>query len=257
MKPGIEAAIAKAEAFLRAHAAPLDLVYLDTLLRRRDVRGLVAALAAQQRADGGFAPWRADQRGAQEATLAALAVLDALGLLDHAVPDAACAFLARTQDADGGFGGGGDADSRVEQSGVLAGFLAKSRAVRESRLRAAEQFLTRHWSVERVQGPHYAPILGYVHFLASFDSEHADEILQWCGRELERGFRMQAFEPVDVARVFLRARSRALPGAQIEPSELALALLTAQQADSSWTAAYAACPIDATLEAVEALLRLG
>jgi hypothetical protein len=256
VSPGVEKAIARAEAYLRAHAAPLDLVFLETLLRRREAGELLRELAARQDPRGALAPWRAGQPDARAATLTALAWLDALGLLDHAVPDAACAFLLGEQGDDGGFGAA-DGDARVDATGLVAGFLAKSRAVRASRLRAAEQYLARAWSVERVQGPTYAPILGYVHFLSCCESDRADEILQWCGRELERGFRTHAFAAVDVARVFLRARSRALPGAQIDAGEVALALVTAQRDDGAWPAAHATSEVDATLEAVEALLRLG
>jgi len=145
----------------------------------------------------------------------------------------------------------------VALSGEVTGLLAKTPHARESALRQAEAFLARHWAVERVQGPCYAPILAYVHALAHLHSELADEALQWCGRELERGFRTHAFTPVAVARVFLRARARALPGLQIDPDELVATLLGAQAPDGGWSAEPEAERLDATLEAVEALLRLG
>jgi hypothetical protein len=88
-------------------------------------------------------------------------------------------------------------------------------------------------------------------------SELADEVLQWCGRELERGFRTHAFAPVAVARVFLRARARALPGASIDASEVVATLLAAQEPDGAWPAEPGTPRGVATLEAVEALLRLG
>jgi hypothetical protein len=124
-------------------------------------------------------------------------------------------------------------------------------------LARAEAFLARHWSVERVQGPCYEPILAYVHALAHVPSERADEVLQWCGRELERGFRTHAFAPLAVARVFLRARARALPGAGIEASEVVASLLGAQASDGGWPEEPGVSRLAATLEAMEALLRLG
>jgi hypothetical protein len=60
-----------------------------------------------------------------------------------------------------------------------------------------------------------------------------------------------------VARVFLRARARALPGASIEVSEVVATLLAEQAADGGWSAEPEMPRTLATLEAVEALLRLG
>ena len=263
----ISEAVTRAERFLLREAAPLERVYWDTLLRRTGAAPLLAALAEQQDASGALRPWggaapadlaaaAADPRLA--ATLRALSWLDTLGLLDHALPERAVTWLLARQCGDGGWSEpGASEERRIALTGEVTGLLAKTPHARASALRRAEGFLAQHWSVERVQGPRYAPILAYVHALAHLPSEVADEALQWCGRELERGFRTHAFGPVEVARVFLRARARALPGCAIEAGELVVTLLAAQAPDGSFSAEPGAARLDATLEAVEALLRLG
>ena len=108
-----------------------------------------------------------------------------------------------------------------------------------------------------MQSGEYAPLLAYAHALTSIDSELTDEALVWCGRELEKGWRSARFSTLQLARVLLRARAKALPGAQIEASEITTALLAAQERDGGWPAEPGADRVDSTLEAVEALLRLG
>jgi hypothetical protein len=255
----ISSAVTRAEGFVLRAAGALERAYWETLLRRQGAGPLLAALAAQQDETGALRPWR--DAGAADpalaATLRGLTWLDALGLLDHAVPERAATWLLARQQDDGGWAEpAASEERRIALSGEVAGLLAKTPYARESALRRAEAFLARHWAVERVQGPCYPPIFAYVHALAHLPSELADEALQWCGRELERGYRTHAFPPVAVARVFLRARARALPGLRIEPAELVATLLAAQAPDGGWSAEPEADRLDATLEAVEALLRL-
>lgn len=260
MSEAISGAVTRAEAFVLKGATPLERSYWNTLLRRQDARALLAGLAAQQAPDGSLRAWRetAAPDPALAATLRGLTLLDALGLLDHPLAERAAAWLLARQAPDGGWSEpGADEGRRIVLTGEVAGLLAKTPFARASALARAEAFLARGWSVERVQGPRHAPILAYVHALAHVPSELADEVLQWCGRELERGFRTNAFAPLAVARVFLRARARALPGARIEPGELVASLLAAQQPDGGWPAEPGTPRELATLEAVEALLRLG
>ena len=73
----------------------------------------------------------------------------------------------------------------------------------------------------------------------------ADEALQWCGRELERGFRTGRFGPGAVARVFADCDAHALPGARLRAAEVLEALLAIQSPEGSF-------PGD-TLEAARAL----
>jgi hypothetical protein len=256
----ISRAVTQAEGFVLRVAEPLERTFWDTLLRRASASALLTALAERQEPAGALRAARDESAPdpVLAATLRALTWLDALGLLDHPVVEHAVGFLLARQEPDGGWSEpGASLERRVALSGEVTGLLAKTPYARESALARAEAFLARHWTVEGVQGPRYAPILAYVHALAHLHSELSDEALQWCGRELERGFRTHVFPPVAVARVFLRARARALPGLQIEPDELVATLLAAQQEDGGWSAEPEAGRLDATFEAVEALLRLG
>jgi hypothetical protein len=256
----ISRAVTAADAFVAREAAPLERAWWEVLLRRGDARGLLAALAEAQSPDGALRPWSASAapQAPLVATLSALARLDGLGLLDHPLGERAAGFVLAGQQPDGGWDEpGADEERRIALTGEAAGLLAKTPFARASALARAERFLAARWSVERVQGPRYAPILAYVHALAHVPSELADEALQWCGRELERGFRTQAFGGLAVARVFLSARARALPGCGVAASEVVATLLAAQAPDGGWPAEPGAPRVDATLDAAEALLRLG
>ncbi len=259
---GLDSVYARAGGFIALEGAELDRIQLETLLRERDASGLLDGLSKLQEANGEIRGWRRDDSQDRLATtVRALGFLDGLGLLDHPIPEAAVGFLVLGQAADGGWGDpASDEEERILTTGAVAGYLAKTPFARASVLQGAEAFLLERWRIDRVQGPSYAPILAYTHLLAAFSSDAAadvgDEALQWCGRELERGFRTQVFDPVSVSRVFCRARARALPGAKLDPPELVTALITAQGDDGGWTAEPGVSRVDATLGAVEALQRL-
>jgi hypothetical protein len=224
--------------------------------------GLVALLAARQDAAGALAPRTAAlESGPCAATAGALARLDALGLLHHATAERAVAFLEAAQAPDGAWADPADAGeaARIERTAEVAARLARTACARGSTLRLAETFLRARWSPERVAGPRYGPVLAYFEALASLPSELADEALQWCGRELERGFRSGVFDAVATARVFVRCGARALPGTRIAAEEVVEALLRAQQPDGGFPAAAGGEParVAAALDALLAVLRLG
>lgn len=254
---GLAAPLARARAFVAAKGTELDRSFLAALLGEAPAGALLEALAARQTPSGAIADEDAPE--GLPATLRALERLDALGLLDHPVVEAAVGFLASRQAEDGSFAAREEDDeaARIVWTGAVAGLLARTPFARPSLLDRAEAWLVARWSVERVQGPCYAPILAYTRVLTAMDSEIADEALQWCGRELERGLRTGAFGPLAVARVMLRARARALPGARIEAEEVVVGLVTAQREDGSLAAEPGEPPVRATLLGIEALLRLG
>jgi hypothetical protein len=253
-----DAPLTRAARFVAQHGAKLERVYCETLLRELPAGALLEALARQRRADGAFVAWRPLDADAPAAARRALTWLGALGLTDHALCEAAVTPLASGQAPDGGWGSPAlPPELRVALTGETAGLLARTPFARESLLRRAEAFLARAYSPALLQSGEYAPLLAYAHALSGIDSELADEALVWCGRELEKGWRAAHFTTLQLARVLLRARVKALPGAQIEPREVATALVAAQERDGGWPAEPAADRLDATLEAVEALLRLG
>ena len=253
----LDAPLTRAARFIAAQGGALERVYCETLLREAPARVLLEALAARQNADGSLAAWRPADANAEAATRRALAWLGALGLTDHALPEAAVRFLAQQQAPDGGWGSPLlPPETRVALTGETAGLLARTPFARESLLRSAEAFLARCYSPALLQSGEYAPLLAYAHALAGIDSELADEALVWCGRELEKGWRGGRFTTLELARVLLRARVKALPGAQLDARELALSLLAQQERDGGWPAERGVDRVDATLEAIEALLRL-
>jgi hypothetical protein len=253
----LDAPLTRAARFVAQQAGELERVYCEVLLRELPVQALLGELAKQQRTDGGFAPWRPLDADCEAATRRALAWLGALGITDHPLPEAAVAHLAQLQAPDGGWGSPAlPAELRIARTGEAAGLLARTPFARQSMLRRAESFLASCYSPELLQSGDYAPLLAYGHALTSLDSELADEALVWCGRELEKGWRSARFTTLQLARVLLRARAKALPGAQLDPREIVLALLAAQERDGGWPAEPGADRADATLESIEALLRL-
>ncbi len=191
--------------------------------------------------------------------LARLHALLFVGLGAHPQSEALVAELERTQRDDGSFAGrqeGPDAEDelaeRISYTGEVAGVLARTPYARRSTLDRAAAFMGAHWSVERVQGPTYEPILAYFELLASHPTDLADEALQWCGRELERGFRTGVFDAARVARVFVRCAARALPGTPLGVDELAPSLVAAQAEDGGFgpTDAPAGDRVAATIDAL-------
>jgi hypothetical protein len=240
------AAAARAAAFVTAHGAALDRARAEALLGSAPVEAALAALAAET---------------AQQTPLALqrlLGVCDDLRALHAPLVERACAQLGAAQGADGAWSAG--AADVVRVTGMLGGYLAKTRFARVETLQAAADFLVARWSPDLVRGFQWGNIAAYAHLFANFDHERSDEILQWCGRELERGHRTGAFDAVHTARVLVTCDAHALPGARLDARELVAALRVEQVEDGSWQPAPDAAPrarIEHTLDGLVALLRLG
>jgi hypothetical protein len=145
---------------------------------------------------------------------------------------------------------------------MIAGFLGRTRSVRPEVLDAAGRYLGSEWAPERVEGGSWSAIAAFALFFTNVHHELADEALQWCGRELERGYRATRFDAVATLRVLLYCDAEALPGLRIEAEEL-LDLLLAQQKDDGgfWTDCLGADSAEgtrvcATLDAMRGLLAL-
>jgi hypothetical protein len=188
------------------------------------------------------------------AQLLCLRVCDELGQHSDPLARSAGERLAAAQQPDGGFcaeaaPGEDPLDARLTFTGMAAGYLTRMPFARPELLEAAGDFLARHFSPERVQGFRLASVGAYAHFFANALHESADEILQWCGRELERGFRARAFDAVVTVHVFACCDAHALPGARLSREELALALRAEQSADGGF-----GLPVASDAERVEATL---
>jgi hypothetical protein len=251
-------ALERAVGFVEKTGGGTERLYVAVLMREIPAAPLFTALEADQREDGALAAWSGDAAPGIATTAAALERLDALGLLDHPLSERAVGFLLGEQAPDGSFRTARDDDEAwLVRTGQVAGVLAKTPFAPPSALRLAEAFLADRWSVDALAGPTPARIEAYAPLLANWLSPLSDEGLQWCGRELERGFRSGRFEPLAVARVFLRTRARTLPGTRLEGAAVRAALIPGQCADGSFASEDSRrSRVEATLDAMEAILRL-
>lgn len=193
----------------------------------------------------------ADPAGVGEA-LNRLRTLDDLRALASRAAESACALLLSAQADDGAWSTEDDAgeEDRILTSARAAGWLGKTVFVRPSALDAAGAFLARHWSPDRVQGFVLPAVAAWSAFFANVPHELSDEGLQWCGRELERGYRAGRFDPVRTARVLVACDAKSLPGGRVDAAELVEAICVAQAEDGSLGDA------GATYDALVALVRL-
>lgn len=256
---GIDAALARARAFVAAAGDALARTRLAAALGEAEARrALREALAARQGDDGAVA--RPGEAPGLAGTAAALVWLDEAGDLGSAVARRAAARLAAAQEADGAWTppGCACAHGRIVATGLLAGLLARCAATRPATLRRAGDFLAAHWGPERVQGGDPGAIAGFASFFANVPHELSDAALQWCGRELERGVRTGRIDARSAARVLVLCDAHGLPGARLAPAELVRGLLAAQAGDGGWGDAGLppAARVDATVEAATALRRL-
>jgi hypothetical protein len=190
--------------------------------------------------------------------LAALADLRALDTpLAHRIAQA----LAKVQADDGSFGAAGsDEDERVYATGRLSAWLSGLRSVRQSLLEGAGDFLAARFTPDRVGGFAWRPLAAYAQFFANVAHERGDAILQWCGRELERGFRARRFGPVASARILLDCGAPSLPGGGLDARELVVALVSEQADDGAWQPGAngdAPTRVACTLDGLAALVRFG
>ncbi|HTF33010.1 MAG TPA: hypothetical protein VK714_04825 [Myxococcota bacterium] len=250
-------ALAGARRFLAARDAAPELLRLEVLLGERPRAALEQALAPIWAAASGD-------------VCVALEVLEALadaGCLRGGLAKEVAESLHTSQHSDGSwrapfFGAPPAAENARPPVGprdalfltaMLGAFLGRTARSSAAALRAAGGFLAVHWSPELVQGGSWYAICGYAHFFSNVPHEISDAVLQWCGRELERAFRIGAFDAVRAARIFTLCDAHALPGAKLDGDELVPALLRAQLADGGWPAATTPMRVSDTLWAALAL----
>ncbi len=188
------------------------------------------------------APTAADESVSASAILDCFALADALGVLRAPEIAPLVGMLTKAQRTDGAW-----ADEQGEASlfltGMFGGYLARSFQARPSVLAKAGQYLASQWLPARVSGDIslcWGTLVAFAHFYAVNGDELADEVLQRCGRELERGYRKQALQALDLAYVLALCESEAFPAVSLTSSDIAEALLTAQHADGSWPEARCA-----------------
>ncbi len=181
-----------------------------------------------------------------ERALTLFGVVGDLGGLHAPVAEETVGWLESAQAADGSWGD-------LFATGMLAGYLGRTAYARPATLARAAAWLAAAWAPERVRSGDWKAIAAYAHFFANVPHELADGALQWCGRELERGFRSGRFDAVRTARVLLWCDALALPGARLRGDALRERILGEQQPDGGWPSRDAR--VARTLDALAALVR--
>jgi len=255
----VSVALGKAQGFLAGQGASLELLRLEVRLDERPRSELEQALAPV---------WEEKDADA----CVALEVLETLadaGCLRGGLSDLVAERLPASQRPDGSWHPPGSAvigdrnrlavgpRDPLFLTAMLGAFLGRTARSRMAPLHAAGGYLARHWSPELVQSGSWHAICGYAHFFSNVPHEISDAVLQWCGREMERAFRVGAFDAVRAARIFTLCDAHALPGAKLDAIELVGALLRTQSADGGWPAATTPGRVSDTLWAALALVGLG
>jgi hypothetical protein len=244
-------ALARASAFVQERGAPLERLRARALLGEVPGREVLAFLLEE----GSLA---SDD---PETLARAFETLDPLGQLAGPQVERAVATLAGTIDEDGSWGPpGGSLDARIVLTGLLGGFLTKSLMLRPRVRAAIDAFLCRTWDPERVKSGACESIAAYAHWFSLNDSGLSDAALQWCGRELERGFRTRRFDAPATSRVFVLCRAAVLPGTSLTGGELCDALTHEQGEDGGFALCARALggdPVGAALDGLTAFVRLG
>jgi hypothetical protein len=196
-----------------------------------------------------------------EALVGSLAALDDLRQLAAPELEPALRALGAALGPDGAWGDPAEPlAERIVRTAHLGGFLTKSLRARPRVRAAVDAFLCRTFDAERARGGDFAAIAAWAHWFSLNESEVSDPALQWCGRELERGFRTRACDALRTARVFVLCHAIALPGASLTGRELCQALAAEQTADGGFAlsaSALSGAPVEAALEALAAFAHLG
>jgi len=193
--------------------------------------------------------------------LRTLGILDDLRCTNATPVERACESLSARQQSDGSWSDPESAseDERIFSTGMIAGFLAKTPFVRQSTLASAAGYLTARWNPDRVKGSAWEATAAYFHCFALVRHEESDAILQWCGRELERGFLTGVYDAIRTARVFTLCKAHALPGSRLAAAELVARILDEQMDDGGYASpgnSSRCARISDTLDGLTALERL-
>lgn len=202
-------------------------------------------------------------------SLEALTVLSDVRGLTRPVTERLVGFVSRVQRKDGSWGHMDPVresqdpegalvravEERLFVTGMLAGHLLRTPFVRPEVGEWAGRFLTKLWSPERVEGGRLSAIAAFANFFANGGApELSDEAMQWCGRELERGFRSRRFEAVETLRVLSSCDAEAMPGASFDPVELLERLLDEQAQDGGFAALDPGGPPGRVAPTIDALM---
>lgn len=223
MSGDVETARARAEAFIAAQEATRAARVLQVHADREAARSLSDRIAAE----AAEAP--------AVVVAEALGWLGDLGMLGGTAAEALAQRAEALQRDDGRFDGNDEfGDEAV--TGRLVGHLARSPRARLASLDAGADWLAERFTPDLLQGFQWANIAGYAQTFANVLHDAGDEILQWCGRELERGARARQWSAVRTARVLVWCDAPVLPGAKLEPAQIIAAIVAEQAEDGGFGA---------------------
>ena len=267
-------ALEQALEFVEAQGNSLSKIRAHILVELEPVASGLAWLAEHQSQDGSlpdvcevFPGWLErdlcgwDSDGKISGTLAAMSVLGDWKQFHDATGDRAIEFLRDAQSSDGAFGesGGSETDSlmRVFATGMLSGFLGRTRSARPEIMQAAGRYLGGHWSVDFIRKQPWPGVAAFAHYFTNVIDDEAEAALPWCSRELERGKLAHEYSAGQVLRVLFYCEAEALPGVDFNTNGLLDHLLKEQLDDGSFgTSTDASGRIGETLDAMMFIMRL-
>jgi hypothetical protein len=257
------AARARAVAFVEACGDRCSLERARALAAGRTPEDLCLPDGATQRPDGsiGGAEGGSAFEFESELLLRVLGAAADLRGLHLPVIERVCSYLESVQVDDGSWGAVDEPEERkIVRTGMFAGHLGKTRFAREAMLSRAGDYIADRFTPDLVQNFNWPAIAAYANYFANVPHDESDAVLQWIGRELERGFRSGRFDGVQTARVLLYAEAPSLPGGRVDATEAIERLLAEQQGDGGWLRFDDPAPsarLEHTLDALTALVRLG
>ncbi|HEB91653.1 MAG TPA: hypothetical protein ENI85_18905 [Deltaproteobacteria bacterium] len=168
-------------------------------------------------------------------------------------------------EAQGGDGSGSSspADPQSEAfwtafwTGMVAGVLGRTPLSRPACLDPAGDYLAARFEPGLVEGEAgYPALLAISHFFTNVAHDLSDEVLQWCGRALEKGFRSRQIDAVATLRVLLTCDAQAMPGASFDVTELLEGVLAEQAGDGGFAELSPGGPAARTTQTFDAMLAL-
>lgn len=245
-------ALERAREFVERSREPVSAAFLGALAG--EPAGLVAMAERSAEESGALGPLLpgAPEGPGIASTIDALTALYAVGVREGELVERAAGFLQAAQHETGAWQDPAVREPLAALSlcGHACGVLGQTPFARQSTLDRGVEHLAAAWSVECVQQGRLDVISAYLHALSACPSDLADEALHWCGRELERGWRLGRFAAPSVARVFVLCDAMALPAAKVSATDLVDALLDSQTPDGGWEGG-----LRSTLDAAAALAR--
>jgi hypothetical protein len=263
--------------FVEAHGDELARLRTHALLQAGPIERALAAVEARQQGDGSYAPLglaaggapglaEASADGLPDALLGTLEALITIGDLaaraakSGASLQRAAEYLESAQLEDGSWGAAASTpESRIFATGMLAGYLGRTRIVRQGVLIDAGEFMGEVWHPDLIAGRSWPLLTSFGCFFCSVEHEESDAALQWIGRELEKGYRSRSYDANETLRSLLHCDAMAIPGTTLDPAEMLGALVDEQASDGGYAQLSGNPPagrVTPTIDAMLAMLRL-